>query len=68
MTASEMIPVYKRGCLLAVHTDVGGDITLTVENKYTRAKALFTDKEYDIKDGKFVYMFESPDTALFALS
>ena len=68
MTASEMIPVYKRGRLFAVHTDVGGDITLSVEKTYTRAKELFTDKEYGIKDGKFVYPFETPDTALFVLS
>jgi hypothetical protein len=68
MTARALCPVYKRGNLLAVHTECGGEQTLTVETKYTKARELFTDKEYDITDGKFVYPFDSPDTALFVLS
>ena len=68
MTVSELCPVYKRGNLLAIHTDVGGSHIIDVEKKYSVARELFTDREYEIINGEFLYYFEEPDTALFLLS
>jgi len=67
INVEEKIPVYAEGDLIAVHTKDGGDITVTVDEKYTVAEELFTGKTSVISDGKFVYDFDSPDTALFRL-
>jgi len=67
VNVEQEIPVYAEGNLLAIHTADGGDITVTVDEKYTTAEELFTGKTCVISGGKFVYSFASPDTAMFRL-
>jgi hypothetical protein len=67
MTTDMLCPVYKRGNLLAIHTEESGERVISVEKKYSKATELFTDKEYSIEDGKLIYTFDGPDTALFML-
>ena len=68
MTVDALTPVYKRGNIIAVHLELGGEKTVCVEDKYAKATELFSGKTYEIKQGRFVYPFDSPDTALFILS
>jgi hypothetical protein len=68
MTVDALTPVYKRGNILAVHTECGGEQTVNVETTYTKAEELFSGKTCEIKQGRFTYNFDSPDTALFILS
>jgi len=60
-------PVYAEGNLLALHTKDGGKLSLHVPVRFKKAKELFTDREFEVKDGVFSYGFQAPDTALFEL-
>lgn len=68
MTTEKEIPVYANSDMLMVHTAEGGNIELTVNNKYKKATELYTQKSFDIENSSFIYPFSSPDTALFLLS
>ncbi len=61
-------PVYAEGNLLALHTKDGGQLSLRVPGRFTKARELFTDREFVIGNGSFTYEFAAPDTALFELS
>ena len=67
ITTEREIPVYAGGGLLAVHSAEGGKTELCVDSEYTIAYEQFTQKSYEIKDGKFEYDFGEPDTALFEM-
>ena len=67
INVEQEIPVYAEGNIIAIHTKEGGNITVTVDQKYSFAKELYTGNCQEIKNGKFVYEFSSPDTALFCL-
>ena len=68
MTVDAQTPVYRRGNILAVHFECGGERTVNVEPAYTKAIELFSGNSCEIKQGRFIYSFASPDTALFKLS
>ena len=67
LTVDEPLPVYAEGDLLAVHTADGGEKTLHVDASVREAEELFTGKVYPVENGRFVYPFAAPDTALFHL-
>lgn len=67
INVEEELPVYAEGELLAIHTKDGGNITITVNADFSLAEELFTGKRITVEEGKFVYDFSEPDTALFRL-
>ena len=67
LTVDAEIPVYAEGDLLAVHTKEGGRLTVRVDEDVTLVEELFTGSTCAVREGRFEYPFEAPDTALFHL-
>ncbi|MBO4490457.1 MAG: hypothetical protein J5944_03745 [Lentisphaeria bacterium] len=61
-------PVYAEGNLLSIHTMDGGKEEIRVPIKSGTATELFSEKKYPVVNGKFLYRFQKPDTAMFELS
>ncbi len=59
--------VYANDKLLAVHTAVGGEKTITLPKIYKEVTELYSGKTVAVDADSFRYMFDQPDTALFEL-
>jgi hypothetical protein len=60
-------PVFANDHLIAVHTATGGEKTITVPVQVKSVRELYTGKLIKVSKKKFIYNFQSPDTALFEL-
>jgi hypothetical protein len=61
------VPVYANERLVAVHVAQGGKKTITLPADCREVRELYSGNVLQVKDRRFVYRFETPDTALFEL-
>jgi len=65
--SQDEVPVYANERLVAIHTAQGGPKPITLPGDCRQVRELFTGRTVPVKDRRFTYDFQSPDTALFEL-
>ena len=67
IVCEDPVPVYANECLVAIHMAKGGEKTITLPRDCREVCELYTGRVLPVKDRRFSYTFQTPDTALFEL-
>jgi hypothetical protein len=68
IVCDDPVPVYANERLVAIHMAQGGEKTITLPRDCREVCELYTGRVLPVKDRRFSYTFQTPDTALFELS
>jgi hypothetical protein len=67
IVCEDSVPVYANERLVAIHMARGSEKTITLPTNCREVRELYTDQVIPVKDRRFSYPFQTPDTALFEL-